>query len=184
MRRSGYTLIEVLIVVTIMGISAAILIPSLGDANVLRIQAAVRTLVSDITFAQTDALGYQQRRAIVYNEDENRYSICEVQITGAGGGSPTIVYEPLFHPVGDDGRYTVDLDLNEFDGAELYDVDFGTSDNVLIFDELGTPVDGGASTTASTGGTLYVRGSGSVFRIDIAPYTARITVERVIAAGP
>lgn len=181
MRRCGYTLVEMLIVIMILGISAGILIPTLGDANVLRVQAAVRTVISDITFAQTDALGYQQRRAIVYNEDENTYSVCEVQVTGAGGGTPTVVYEPLFVPVGENGRYVVDLNRREFSGAEVYDVDFGNEPTVLVFDELGTPVDGGASTRASSGGTLYVRGNGSVFRIDVAPYTAKITVEQVVA---
>lgn len=181
MRRNGYTLVEMLIVIMILGISAGILIPSLGDANVLRVQAAVRTVIADISFAQTDALGYQQRRAIVFNEDENTYSVCEVQVTGAGGGTPTVVYEPLFVPVGENGRYTVDLDQNQYSGAEIYDIDFGSEPSVLVFDELGTPVDGGASTQASSGGTMYIRGSGSVFRVDIAPYTAKISVEEVVA---
>ncbi len=179
----GYTLIEILIVVVILGISAAVLIPSLGDAHVLRVQAAVRTVVSDIAFAQTDALSYQQRRAIVFDEATNSYSVCEVQVTG-GGGSPTVVYEPLFVPIGANGRYVQDLTAAGFSGAEIYDVDFGVTDNILIFDELGTPVAGGASTSASSGGTLYVRGSGSNFRIDIAPYTAKISVQRVAAPAP
>jgi prepilin-type N-terminal cleavage/methylation domain-containing protein len=178
MRRHGYTLIEVLLVVVILGISAAVLIPSLGDANVLRVQAAVRTVVSDITFAQTDALGYQQRRAIIFDTENNSYSVNEVQITGGGGASPTVLYEPLFLPVGANGRYIVDLDVAGFDGSEIYSVEFDGVP-ILIFDELGTPVIGGASDVAGSGGSIYVRGAGSAFRIDVAPYTAKVTVERV-----
>jgi len=38
----------------------------------------------------------------------------------------------------------------------------------------------GASNIAGGGGSVYVRGAGTSFRIDVAPYTAKITVERVV----
>ncbi|MBX3362550.1 MAG: type II secretion system protein [Phycisphaeraceae bacterium] len=48
----AYTLIEVLVVVTVLGIAAALVIPEMSSAHSLRVQASVRTIVSDITFAQ------------------------------------------------------------------------------------------------------------------------------------
>ncbi|MFK7885090.1 MAG: type II secretion system protein, partial [Phycisphaerales bacterium] len=45
--RTGYTLIEVLIVVVAMGIAGAVVIPSMGGAHVLKVQAAVRSVVAD-----------------------------------------------------------------------------------------------------------------------------------------
>lgn len=171
--RGGYTLIEMILVVAVLGIMGAILVPSLGDAQVLRVQSAVRTVVADITFAQTDALGYQARRAIVFDVDNNQYSVCEVIDTGGD-----ITYEPLYFPTGIDGRYTVSLSAAGFDGSTLTEADFD-GDPVLIFDELGTPVLTATGSTAGAGGSVYVEGSGSSFRIDVSAYTGRVSVNRV-----
>ncbi|QKK08326.1 MAG: prepilin-type N-terminal cleavage/methylation domain-containing protein [Planctomycetota bacterium] len=55
--RGAYTLVELLLVILIMGIAGALVIPQTSQAHVLRIHAAVRTLVADISYAQTDAAG-------------------------------------------------------------------------------------------------------------------------------
>ncbi len=171
--RRAYTLIEMLLVVAILGIMGAILVPSLGDAQVLRVQAAVRTIVSDITFAQTDALGYQARRAIVFDVEHNSYSVCEVIDSGGG-----VTYEPLYYSAGDSGRYIVSFDAKQFDGSVITEAGFD-DDTVLIFDELGTPVLTATGATAGAGGSVYVEGNGSTFRIDVSAYTGKVTVNRV-----
>ena len=68
----AYTLLEVLVVVTILGTAAAIVVPSMGSAGNLRVQTAVREVIADITFAQSDAVAYQTRRAIIFFEGEGR----------------------------------------------------------------------------------------------------------------
>ena len=64
--RRGITLIEVLIVVTLLGIAGVLVIPSMSQVGVLRIQSALRTIVSDLTYAQSDAMAAQARRAVVF----------------------------------------------------------------------------------------------------------------------
>jgi len=54
------------VTVVVLGIAGALIIPAMGQVDVLRAQAAVRTLVSDITFAQADAAATQERRAILF----------------------------------------------------------------------------------------------------------------------
>src|SRR5688572_202575 len=88
----AYTLVEMLVVVAILGIAGALVIPSMGQAGVLRIHAAVRTLVSDLTFVQTDALAYQQRRAVIFDEDANSYTLAEVALSSGG----EVTYIPLY----------------------------------------------------------------------------------------
>lgn len=76
--RRAYTLIEVLVTVVILGIAGAVVVPSMSGAGILRIQAGVRTVVADITFAQMDALAYQEARGIVFSESTNSYTIVQV----------------------------------------------------------------------------------------------------------
>ena len=57
--RKGFTLIELLIVVVLLGISSAVVIPSLGSTDVLRVQSTVRAIVASINIAQSDALAHQ-----------------------------------------------------------------------------------------------------------------------------
>ena len=173
-RFCGYTLAEMLVVIVILGISGALVIPHTSQARVLRIHAAVRTLVSDITFAQTDALAYQKRRAVIFDEELNTYTIAEVIVSSGG----EVSYIPLYKGGGPDGQFVVDFDLNGFDGARLRMPDFD-GDAILIFDEIGTPVSDGALDDAAGLGSIYIEGSEQVFRIDISPYTGQVRVEKV-----
>ncbi|MDX9910752.1 MAG: prepilin-type N-terminal cleavage/methylation domain-containing protein [Phycisphaerales bacterium] len=175
----GYTLIEVLVVVTVLGIAGALVIPSMGQAGVLRIQASVRTIVADITFAQSDALAYQRGRAVMFEPDENRYTL--VDVTGDDLDPVNDVMYDRFRP----GRqYIVDLDDDaDFAGARISEVDFDGETN-LIFDELGGPVTTPGGTTPSAGGFVEVTGAdGQVFRINVEAYTGRVTVQRIAAGG-
>lgn len=172
--KGAYTLIELLLVIVILGISGAMVIPHTGQAQVLRIHAAVRTLVSDITFAQTDALAYQERRAVLFDEEANTYTIAEVVVSSGG----QVSYIPLFLSGGPDGQYVVDFDLGGFDGARLRMPDF-EGDAILIFDEIGAPVADGASDTAAGLGSVYIDSDRSTFRVDISPYTGQVRIEKV-----
>lgn len=169
-RTRAYTLIEMLIVITILGISAAMVIPSMGSAGVLRIQAAVRSVVSDITFAQMDALSYQEQRAVVFDEDANMYTLTRVP-----GGTIDPDVDALFEAKGPGQRYRVMLDDEQFGGSFLRDISFNGG-SAIIFDEMGAPVAAGGSSALSDGGSVQIEGPSSRFRIDVAAFTGRVTV--------
>jgi len=170
----AYTLVEMLVVVAILGIAGAMVIPTMGDARVLRIQAAVRTLVADLTFAQTDALAYQERRAVIFDETANAYTIAEVLVSSGG----EVTYIPLYLTGGPSGEYVVDYDSNGFDGARLRLPSFD-GDAVLVFDEIGAPVADAASDESAALGTVYIDSDRAVFRVDVSPYTGQVRVEKV-----
>ncbi len=172
-RPGGYTLVELLITITIMGIAAALVIPSMGSAGVLRIQSAVRSVVADITFAQMDALAYQEPRAVVFDEDANMYTLTHVP-----GGVIDPDADALFDPKGPEERYRVLLDGEQFGGSFLSDVSFNGG-SAVIFDEMGAPIAAVGSATLSDGGSVRIQGPSSQFRIDIAAFTGRVTVVRL-----
>lgn len=172
-RNRGYTLIEVLVTVTILGIAGAVVIPSMAGAHVLKVQAAVRSIVADITFAQMDALGYQEPRGVVFDIDANQYTL--IRITGA---EVDLDADALYDPKGPEQRYVVRLDGTDFGGAEITDLDLNGGDT-LIFDEIGGPVASAGSDELSSGGSITVTAPSGQFRIDIAPFTGRVTVVRL-----
>ncbi len=171
--RRGYTLVEMLITVTILGIAGTMVLPSMRSLGVLRTQAAVRAVVADITFAQMDALGYQEPRAVVFDEDANMYTLCEVV-----GESIDVEADALFDPKGPDERYRLHMDNERFGGAYISDISLN-SGTALIFDEQGAPVAAAGSTTLSDGGSITITGPDSAFRIDIAAFTGRVTVVQI-----
>lgn len=168
MRRGGYTLVEVLITVSILAVAAAMVIPSFGSTNVLRVQAGVRSIVADLTTAQSDALAYQRGRAIVFDPgtfpNGRSYRILEVRGT------------------------TLDPDLDVLSETRFTGETFGDAaiisgefshPNTIIFDEMGSPVDAPEGTNAAPNQWIDISGSGQTFRITIEAYTGRITVSRI-----
>ena len=82
----AYTLIEMLIVVALLGIAGALLIPHLVHQDNLTAQSAVRLLIADLSFAQSDSLANQEFRRVQFMQDINGIGIgyCIVRIAEAG----------------------------------------------------------------------------------------------------
>ncbi len=168
----GYTLVEILVVVTIMGLSAAMVIPSMAQAGTFRVRSALRTLVADITFAQSDAMAFQQGRAVVFYPEENRYVV--VRVTG-----PVLdpVNDALYDPSREDDIMGMDFDDERFGGARMTSALFD-GESVLIFDELGAPVTEPQGTTPSSGGMITIEGDGEEYWIAVDGFTGHITTGR------
>lgn len=191
-RTSGYTLVELLIVIGILGLAGALLVPVLGNRGDFDTQAAVRRLVADITFAQADALANQEHRRVMFLEDpvnEGMYTgWCIVRLKesqlGAefDAGTANYVQDPLA-PSGTNGNYIVDVVNDERFGeafVESVDIDGGTP--FITFDELG----GTVTTTEQpgTGGSIVIRGGSSAYRIDVDGVTGKVSVVDVTNVTP
>ena len=162
----AYTLVEMLITVTILGIAAAIVIPTMGDAGTLRVQAAVRQVIADINYAQSEAVAEQKSIAVLFDPTNNAYGILEMPSTGAISMSLAFQTATFTNTMGD---------------AAIASTAFTNSlgnNNLLIFDEQGTPVLSANSNTAPSTGTIVITGSGQTFTITIEGYTGRVSVSR------
>ncbi len=184
----AFTLIELLVTIGVLGIAAALVIPSMSSTNGLRVQAAVRLVIADIAFAQSDAMAYQARRCIQFNrvarpngasfsyEAGNGYTLAEPT-----GSVLDLTAHAMFDPSRPTQPLSRSLDEGQFGGASISGVNI-SGGSLLVFDELGGPV------TTLTGnepasGTIDITAPGEAFRITIAPYTGLVTVARQDPGG-
>lgn len=181
--RRGFTLIELLVTIGVLGIAAALVIPSMNSTNGLRVQAAVRLVIADIAFAQSDAMAYQSRRCIQFNrvgrpngaswtyEAGNGYTLAEPT-----GAVLDLAANAMFDPSRPTKPLSRSLDEGQFGGATISGVNI-SGGSLLIFDELGGPVTT-LTGNAPASGTIDITAPGEAFRISIAPYTGLVTVAR------
>ncbi len=192
LRPRGYTLVEILIVVVILGIAGAMVIPSMAQTGVLRIQASVRTLVSDITFAQADAMAFQSRRVVSFGRvarwDGDSWEIVAgngytLYAPPPGAAAVDYVNDFIVDPAATSGSqpdrpYSRDFSENRFAGAVISNIDFNGG-NDLIFDELGGPVRLLQGDDPGVSGTLEISGPNARFSVSVEAYTGRVTVTRL-----
>ncbi len=158
-RRSSaaFTLLEVLVVVVILGLIAAAVVPQISRAGGMSAQAAARLIVSDLMFAQNEAIAQQAWRQVIFDPTHDSYRLAD-----AGGTTLTAPWMG--------GDYVVSFaDDRRFSGVSLVGVDFSGQTQV-VFDDLGTP---------DAGGTIDVAADGTGYRITVAAFTGRITVAPV-----
>ncbi|MFG0294083.1 MAG: Tfp pilus assembly protein FimT/FimU [Phycisphaerales bacterium JB065] len=186
---AGFTLVEVLVTIAVLSIATVLVIPSMNSTGVLRIQSAVRQTVADITFAQSDAMAYQSRRAIWFGRvpvdpyatpweftEGNGYTLAEIN-----GPLLDLNSHAMFHPDDQVGPYSRDFDHDRYGGARIAASSFD-GDGLLIFDALGGPVQDLTGEEPSEGGFVEIRGGVNdeyIFRIHVSPMTGRIAVERL-----
>lgn len=182
----AFTLVEVLIVVVVLGIAGAMVIPSMSQTGVLRVQASVRTLVADITYLQGEAMAFQARRAIWFGKvprwdtssntwtyvDGNGYTLAEV--TGPTLTLSTNAMRDPDHPDRPMGR---DFNDAQFGGAVISSPEFNGG-AIMIFDELGGTVAELDGPDPGAGGSVTITGSGASFRVDVQAYTGKVTVTK------
>lgn len=167
--RGGFTLVEVLVVVAILGIAAGIVVPQMINSGSLTIQGAARRVVADLLIAQNEAIAHGTTCRVVVDPENNRY-----ELTKEVGGS----YEPLDLPWLQGGAGdVVDFDTNgRFKGVQIESADFDDAKK-MHFDEFGVPVD--ANGKSITGGAIVLSSGTQRYRINITAFTGRVTVEPI-----
>lgn len=107
--RVGYTLIEMLIVMTVIGILATMAIPSQVSGSAVSLKAAGRVLASDLRLATDLAVQYATEYQVSFDVGRNEY-----RLVHTGTGSPPALYNP-YSATGATGSYTVSI--SPIDGA-------------------------------------------------------------------
>jgi type II secretion system protein H len=172
--RQGFTLVEILVVVVILGIAAAVVVPQLGAQNDVRAAAAARMIMADLIYAQNRAIATQTRHYVVFNTTAGSQSY-RIRMGSAMADIPQPITKESYYEVKIGQKNTALSDVS------LGDVSF-EGFTTIAFDELGVPYyydPTGPTTTAlsSVGGsTIQVKAGTYTLTITVEPYTGEIKV--------
>lgn len=154
--RRGFTLVEMLVVLLILSIAAALVVPQALRTSSLAAQSAARLVMADLEYAQNQAIVTQSPVTVSFDLLGNSYTV-----SNASG--------PLVHPI-TKKDYVVDLDSRRgLEGVALETVSFNGALDVT-FDSLGAP---------DNDGTIVLSAGAHAYRVTVAPVSGRVTVEQV-----
>jgi type II secretion system protein H len=137
---SGFSLIEILIVVMIIAIAAAMAIPMMSSAGGIQVRSAANMVAADLEYAKSMAISRGRNFSVVFDKSEESYSVEDQDGV-------------ISHPVKKGFDYVVDFRSDgRLDKVDIADVDFN-SEEAVEFDYLGSPVNGGGIITLQADGT-------------------------------
>ena len=149
----AFTMAEILVVVIILAVAAAIVVPMAVDTGDLQASSGAQMLAADLQYAQNMAITTQQLVTVTFEPTANRYTLSNASGT-------------LIHPI-KKTAYVVDFDTTDgLSKLRLMSASFAST-TVVRFDELGAP---------SNAGVVTLQAGASILRINVAAATGRITV--------
>ena len=173
----GYTLVEILIVVTILGIVALVAIPNF-PSNTHKLDLAVAETAQALRFARSEAMRTGQLRGVRVNPASDRVQVFRITSLLP----PTFAYD-VRHPV-DKKLYDLQFQSDQqVRGIDISNVTFqyaaAPSVEYLFFSDGGVPLTpnpfGGAAWMLTLG-NITLRYGNKTSMIDIAPMTGRVSV--------
>jgi len=161
-QRSGFTIIELLIVVVIIAIAALTVVPMVSSAASMQIRSAANMVAADLEYAKSMAISRGQYISVVFNEATESY-----QIEDQNG-------DVIQHPVKKGFLYTMDFrNDSRLDRVEIVSANFDAT-NSIKFDYLGSPYNGGGA--ALNSGVITLRAGSFTRTVTVEPVTGYISI--------
>ena len=174
--KPAFTLVEILVVVVILGIAAAVIVPAMGTRDDQKAKSAARLLMADLIYAQNRAFSTQQKHYVIFNTTSPQNYRLVTSIT------PLTDIE---HPITHDKPYTVRFGAggtSGLEGVSLGAINF-EGKTILAFDELGVPYyyDGATNSTtalSTSGGNFVDIVCGSfTMKVLVEPFTGELLIQ-------
>ena len=179
MRRRGFTLVEILAVLVIIGIASAIVVPHLGTRDDLRCAAAARIAVADLIYAQNVAISTQKTVYVKFDVTNKNYTLLSTAATGGDVAMTNPLTQQTYTQIfgsASKGLETVNLGSAVFDGIDPNYTNCFT----IAFDEMGAPYAFSYSQSNKNDlkdGTIVLTSGSFSTTITVSPYTGEIKVQ-------
>jgi len=162
-KNNGFTLIEILIVIVVIGIAAMIVVPMMSSAATMQIRAAANIIAADLEYAKSMAISRGQNYSVVFDKSTESYSIKK-----DGSVIP--------HPVKKGFDYVISFQSDSrLDRVDIFNVVFDPgSSQTITFDYLGSPYSGTGNPLNS--GVITLQAGGITKIINIEPITGYISI--------
>ena len=178
--RRGFTLVEILVVVVILGIASAIVLPQIGSRDDLNAATAARAVMADLIYAQNLAIAKQKSYYVRFYGQ--CYSVCDSNALvpidhplkpALNGGKYIVTFGDQATPT--PAGVTPGLERVSLKGSNF------AGQTVMGFDEMGQPFSfdttTSTATTMSSAGTIEIQSGNTTLTISVQPFTGEATVQ-------
>lgn len=153
---SGFTMVEIVIVIVVIGIAALLAIPMMSSASSLQLRSAANMLAADLEYAKSTAISRGQNYSVVFDTGADSY-----KIVGPDGN-------PIEHPVKRGFDYVVSFqNESRLNRVGIASANFNGTQTVT-FDCLGSP---------DSGGSVVLQADTATETINVEPVTGFISIQ-------
>lgn len=161
---AGFSLVELILVITIMGILAWVAYPRLTVTSEIKLDAAARRVAADLRYAQNRSIGTRVVHGLLFDASAERYTVF----------APTPATAAV-DPADRAKSLAVDFTRRaEYQGVTIVSAAFGSTPGVK-FDYFGVPRDTSGADIATTGRVVLTCG-GLADTVEVTPGTGKVTV--------
>ena len=162
--KQGFTLIELVMMIAILGILALAFMPKTTANPRVRLEAACQKIALDLRYAQEMAMAQQVRFGVSFDTVNDAYFVYRVNIATKAKDPQTM------------NNFDVSfVTLNEFKGMDIASTNFS---NKVEFDSKGGPYDGNGAVLSSQGIITVQAQVGAYSRtVRIEPKTGKVSIQ-------
>lgn len=176
-REDGYTLIEMLLVVGLLALIAALAAPGIARNDSTRLDATAASVATALRFAHAEAVRTGKKHGVIANLSTQ---VMDLYRLDQSVNPPVVVYD-VYHPVTKQ-PYTLKFGMNGEPTLSTVEFKFVGYPTTLAF--VGFSATTGVPSYADTGadrmldyGNIRLSQNGATRTISVSPMTARVTVQ-------
>jgi prepilin-type N-terminal cleavage/methylation domain-containing protein len=161
----GFTMIEILIVVVILAISALVAVPMFSSAADMQVRSAANMIAADLDYARGLAITRQKNYTLVFAPSTESY-----QLKDSAG---TVITNPV-----NGGSFTVNFSSeSRLSQVNIVTANFDSdASNAVTFNYLGTPYRGTGTSTVLNAGRITLTAGDFTLYVDVEPMTGYVTI--------
>ncbi len=168
--RGGFTLVEIIIVIMIIGIAAFLAVPMFSSAADIQISTAANIIASDLEYVKSLAITRQKNYSVIFDPANESYRVVETSIPGT----------PIPHPIKPGATFVVTFTGDSrTNHVNIVDANFDAdADKTITFDYLGTPYrDNSGVLPLTANGQISLSADTFVMTVVVEPVTGYITIQ-------